>query len=158
MTVRSRSIVLLAAAGAATALLGVPAASAQPAQPAAAPMSIASCTSPNTPSWFVTREAQAAQAAGDQVPDSWSDSLNIRRIACYESTFNPDAVNGQYYGLGQLNQTNCEAEGVSWYRYRNGTADHPASYYQTLAMMRYVKDRYGDTTTAWQHEVTFGWY
>jgi hypothetical protein len=121
-------------------------------------MSIAGCENPPTPSWFVTREGQAASVTGDAVPDSWGTSLNIQRIACYESTFNPDAVNGQYHGLGQLNQADVADAGISWSSYLNGTSAHPATFYQVLAMMRYVKSRYGDTTTAWQHEENYGWY
>lgn len=120
--------------------------------------SISGCTSPPTPSWFPTREAEAAGVSGDAVPDSWGDSLNIQRIACFESSFSPTATNGQYYGLGQMNQASVSGASVSWTSYVNGTSAHPATFYQVLAMMRYVKDRYGDTTTAWNHEVTYNWY
>ncbi|MEC3976724.1 hypothetical protein [Amycolatopsis sp. H20-H5] len=120
--------------------------------------SIAGCTSPPTPSWFGTREQEAAGVAGDSVPDSWGSSLNIARIACFESSFSPTATNGQYYGLGQMSQTSVGATGVSWSSYVNGSSAHPATFYQVLAMMRYVKDRYGDTTAAWNHEVDYNWY
>jgi len=143
-------LVSLATATAALALLPATAAHAG---------TIAACTNPSPPSWFATRLQEAADYPGDSVPSSWGSSLNMARIVCRESDFRPDAQNGQYYGLAQLNQADVAAyTGFSWNSYVNGSSSHPATWYQLLAAMRYAKAVYDDTTTAWQHEVNAGWW
>jgi hypothetical protein len=93
------------------------------------------------------------------VPSSWGTSLNISRIVCRESDYNHTASNGQYYGLGQLNQADVAAyTGFSWDSYVNGSSAHPATWYQLLAALRYCKAVYGDTTSAWNSEVNRGWW
>ncbi|MGB9376390.1 MAG: hypothetical protein WCB04_02645 [Mycobacteriales bacterium] len=139
--------VVLAAAG--IALVGV-----SPAQAG----TIQQCTNPSPPSWWATRLQEAADNPNDSVPSSWGSSLNMARIVCRESDFDHTARNGQYYGLGQMSQTSVEARGVSWDSYANGTSAHPATYYQLLAALRYCQWRYGDTTSAWQNEVNYGWW
>jgi hypothetical protein len=120
---------------------------------------IAACTTPSPPSWWATRLQEAADYPGDSVPSSWGSSLNMARIVCRESDFDHTARNGQYYGLGQLSPESLAAySGFSWDSYVNGTSDHPATWYQLLGAMRYAAGRYGDTTTAWQHEVDAGWW
>ncbi len=150
MRIRAALLVSALAAGL-LSVLGV----AAPAQAG----TISQCQSnPNPPDWFITREQQAADVSGDSVPSSWGTSLNIKRIFCRESDFRPTATNGQYYGLGQMSPASVSPTGVSWDHYVNGSSTHPATFYQTLAAMRYCKSRYGDTTTAWQHEVNSGWW
>ena len=120
---------------------------------------IAACTSPSPPSWWATRLQEAADNPNDSVPSSWGTSLNISRIVCRESDYNHSASNGQYYGLGQLNEYDVTTYGgFSWNSYVNGTSTNPATYYQLLAALRYCKARYGDTTSAWNSEVNRGWW
>jgi hypothetical protein len=120
---------------------------------------IEACWNPSPPGWFSTRLQEAADYPGDSVPSSWGDSLNMARIVCRESDFDHTAQNGQYYGLGQLSPTSLAAySDFSWDSYVNGTSAHPATFYQLLGALRYAKGRYGDTTSAWQHEVDAGWW
>ncbi len=120
---------------------------------------IAQCTNPSPPSWWSTRLQEAADYPGDDVPSSWGDSLNMARIVCRESDFNYQAQNGQYYGLAQMSQASvASVASFSWDSYVNGSSSHPATWYQLLAALRYAKARYGDTTAAWNHEVSAGWW
>ena len=152
MTGQIRRWSVMAAAGLVTAggLALVPATPANAAVP---------CENPSPPSWFYTRLQEAADYPDDAVPSSWGNSLNIARIVCAESSFNPDAENGQFYGLGQLNAASVAAySNFSWETYKHGTSANPASYYQLLAALRYCKGRYGDTTAAWEFRKAHNWW
>jgi hypothetical protein len=131
-----------------------------PVAPATAD-TIAACWNPSPPDWFYTRLSEAASRPGDAVPSSWGDSLNMARIVCRESVFNPRADRNYppYYGLGQLSaQSLAQYSDFSWDIYVNGTSEHPPSYYQLLAALRYAQGRYGDPWTGWQQEVNAGYW
>ncbi len=157
----SRSIRLVAAAALSAAALGlVPATASATTAAVVTPDSISSCTNTTPPgSWFYS-DVVAAEKSTTAIPDSWGKSHDIARIACYESSYNPKAVNpnGLYFGLGQLGKPQVAATGVSWTDYWNGTSVHAARYYQIVAMLKYCKTRYGSPSAAWAHEVADGWW
>src|ERR1035437_7698546 len=68
------------------------------------------------------------------------------QFACFdhvinaESTWNPRARNGQYYGLGQLRQY------------------IPDPYRQVQAVDKYMMTRYGSPCSAWSFHLQHGWY
>ena len=119
---------------------------------------IAACTNPSPPSWFSTRLQEAADDPNDSVPSSWGSSLNLARIVCRESDFDHTRWSGDHahYGLGQMSTDAVAGAGISWNSYVNGSSAHPATWYQLLAALRYCKTRYGNTTAAWQHEISPG--
>jgi hypothetical protein len=115
------------------------------------------CSDTTPPSWFYDIATNAAQSDSN-IPDSWGTSINLARIVCFESSYQTGAVNGSYYGLGQMSKTNVLAANVTWDHYLNGSSAHHIAFYQLLAAMRYCKSRYGDPATGWAHEVNYGWW
>lgn len=69
----------------------------------------------------------------------------FNRVINYESRWNHRAVNGRYYGLGQLANS------------KTRTAGKP--YLQVRAAWDYMVNRYnGKACGAWDHIRTVGWY
>ena len=118
------------------------------------------CANPKVPGWFYDSMAKAVRVGNDKVPTSWGHSLDMARIACNESDFRTKVTNsaGTAFGLGQLTKHNIGVAQISWQHYWNGGYGHPASYYQILAMARYIQKRYGSPSAAWQHEWKYNWY
>jgi hypothetical protein len=145
--------VVMAGVGALFIALPAPMASAQTAHQKA-------CSNPKVPKWFYDQLARAVRVGSDKVPNTWGHSIDLARIACNESDFRAKAVNntGKTYGIGQMTKSNISAARVSWQNYWNGGGGKPASYYQILAMARYVQKRYGSPANAWKHEWKYNWY
>lgn len=100
------------------------------------------------PSGTTTQQAQAigrALAARYGWTGSEWDALN--NVAMRESGWNPDAVNKSSgaYGIGQS----------LGHGHPYNLGDAPA---QIAWMLNYIKQRYGDPASAWQHETSQGWY
>ncbi len=115
------------------------------------------CSDTTPPSWFYDIATNAAQSDSN-IPDSWGTSYDLARIVCFESSYQTGAVNGSYYGLGQMSKTNVLAANVTWDHYLNGSSTHHIAFYQLLAAMRYCKSRYGSPAAGWSHEVNYGWW
>lgn len=144
------SLRLLAVAAVSTAAAGLLPATANAATPDAM-----RCSSTTPPSWFYS-DLVAAEKADRSIPDSWGKSYDMARIACWESSYEPHASNGDHWGLGQLTKSNISTYNVSWDHYWNGSSTHAARYYQIVAMLRYCKARYGTPEKGWAHEVSDG--
>jgi len=115
------------------------------------------CSDTTPPSWFYDIATNAAQSDSN-IPDSWGTSYDLARIVCFESSYQTGAVNGSYYGLGQMSKANVLAANVTWDHYLNGSSTHHIAFYQLLAAMRYCKSRYGTPSAGWAHEVNYGWW
>ncbi len=74
---------------------------------------------------------------------SWQDFQCFNWLIHYESRWNPKAVNGSHYGLGQMRST--------WYK--NLTPKQ-----QIRAHIKYINARYGDSCTALNHFERKGWH
>lgn len=159
MTIRA-SLRVAAVVALSTITLGLASTNAQAsttAAPSAVRPAATRCSDTVPPSWFYDIATNAAQADGS-IPDSWGTDHNLARIVCFESSYQTGAVNGSYYGLGQMSKTNVVAYNVSWDNYLNGTAAHHIAYYQLLAALRYCKARYGSPAAGWAHEVSNNWW
>ncbi|NUS72733.1 MAG: hypothetical protein HOQ05_04930 [Corynebacteriales bacterium] len=119
----------------------------------------AHCQDPSPPSWFNVRLKAAAETSGDGVPTSWGSSVDMARIACFESTFRTSAQNGQYFGLTQMNRTSVENASVSWHCYTvYEGCTKPRGYHQLLAALRYADSRYGSPAKGWKHIRENNWW
>jgi hypothetical protein len=65
------------------------------------------------------------------------------KIITKESRWNPDAVNGSHYGLGQMKS--------QWYRRLD-------PYRQIDETIRYIRHRYGSMCSAWTHHQNKDWF
>lgn len=92
-------------------------------------------------------ESAAAKAGWTGI--QWTDLYNVEMR---EAGFNTGAVNpaSGAYGMAQF------INGPSEYALYGGNATTAAG--QAVAMVNYIKSRYGTPGAAWQHEQQFGWY
>jgi hypothetical protein len=74
---------------------------------------------------------------------SWQDFQCFNWLIHYESRWNPRAVNGSHYGLGQMRST--------WYK-------ELTPKQQIRAHIKYINARYGDSCTALNHFERKGWH
>jgi hypothetical protein len=82
----------------------------------------------------------------------------MSKIACYESTWRPGAVNGIYHGLYQMSSGLFPRAGVTWSDYLNGGNGHDVWFEQDVAGISYARSRYGSPCAGWQHEHDYGWW
>ena len=100
---------------------------------------------------------QAAETAQQSQQQSTTYSTrsvgSLSDIIAGESGGNPNAVNGQYKGIGQLSESYYERYlGKSW---SEVAGDASA---QEQAMSDYVQDRYGSDEAAIEHWNEYHWY
>ena len=74
---------------------------------------------------------------------SWKEFECFNWLIYYESRWNPKAMNGSYYGLGQMRST--------WYRDLSPKG-------QVQASIKYIHHRYGDACKALAHFDRKGWH
>ncbi|MGH3746522.1 MAG: hypothetical protein ACRDT8_03895 [Micromonosporaceae bacterium] len=121
---------------------------------------------PGVPTWFYPVLKRAAANTHDKVPARWGTNLEPRRammkIICNESSFNTGAFNGAgpYYGLGQMGRPAIDAAHVRFVCYWQVQNDcaHNRRYVQSLAALRYAKQRYGTPQAAWTHWQNHSWW
>lgn len=93
---------------------------------------------------------RAASAIG--VPTSWADSPALSNILSHESSFNPRAKNphSTAFGLFQFLGSTAKNYGLPY-----GTTD---PYAQSVAGLKYIRDRYGNPDAAWSFWQKHRWY
>lgn len=72
-------------------------------------------------------------------------------IVYHESTWNPTAENGQYFGIGQLSIAVRD-------EYLGKDANTTDPLLQLYAMREYIRARYGTENAAVAHEKEYNWY
>lgn len=137
-----------------------PPAAAVDSAPSAAAVDTSRCDNPREPTWFYPHLRNAADNPNDAVPSGWGDSVNMARIVCWESSFDPGAYNPALptYGLGQMTRNNIDAARVSFHCYWEGGCVQDRRHHQLLAALRYANQRYGSPAAGWQHIRDHGWW
>ena len=74
---------------------------------------------------------------------SWEEFQCFNLLIHYESRWNPKAMNGSHYGLGQMRST--------WYR-------DLSPKQQIQASIKYIRHRYKDSCNALHHFESKGWH
>jgi hypothetical protein len=111
---------------------------------------------------WAANEAETVVAAAEPevfIPisgQSLSDSEMLSYIISHESSGDPYATNGQYKGIGQLQESHYQAfVGMDY----ASTLQTDAAYYvQQQAMLGYISSRYGSIENAYYFWIGHGWY
>jgi hypothetical protein len=87
----------------------------------------------------------------------------MAKIACYESTWDVHAVNGDYRGSYQIDVDYFPIGDCTYGKYWNGGNGrdgqwHNARFWQHVAAFRYILGRYANPCDGWSHELNYGWW
>lgn len=101
------------------------------------------------PSWFIQNALKASQQLG--VPTEWANSPALHQLVQHESGFKPTAQNptSTAHGLFQFLNGTWKGTGIQ-------KTEDP--YLQTLAGLKYIKNRYKTPEKAWDFWQKNRWY
>jgi hypothetical protein len=100
------------------------------------------CIVGTTPAEAITKTDYLKLYAHSRIID-YNQFICLSKIIYKESRWNPQAINGSHYGLGQMRSKH----------YRNLDA-----YRQIDATILYIKGRYGSMCKAWEFHKAKGYY